>query len=174
MHLKFSVSRAWPNYLRLALLTSLLLLQGVTCALAVDAPISITSKAVVEKQVATEEGRLVIKRFPAAEVLPGGKVIFVNTIINNSDAPAEKVAVSNPIPEHMLFIGDSATSEASTVTFSVNGGASFDLPDKLTVLGDDGKPRPASPADYTDIRWQLSNPLPAKATVQVEFQAQVK
>jgi uncharacterized repeat protein (TIGR01451 family) len=158
----------------LALLAMLLMFQGVTFAAAEDTPVSIVTQAVVEQKVATEEGRLVMQRIPATKVLPGDTVIFVNTVTNNSDSAAENVAVSNPIPASMLFISSSADKEKTAITFSVNGGVNFDRPERLKVLGDDGKPRPATPADYTDIRWLFSIPLPAGVTEQVEFQAQVK
>lgn len=166
-------SLVWPGRLILPLL-SLMLCQSVSPALAEDPLVSITTQAVVERQVATPEGRLTLQRVPVDKALPGDMVIFVNTITNNSDAAAENLAVKNPIPPDMLFVSGSATGEKAIITFSVNGGASFDRPEKLMVAGTDGKPRLATPADYTDIRWLFSTPLPAKSTEQVEFQAQVK
>lgn len=167
-------TRAHPIRLMLTLLAISLLFQGVTFAAAEDAPISITTQALIEQKIATEEGRLVTKQVPATKTLPGDTVIFVNTVTNSSDGTAENVAVSNPIPGNMLFVSGSATGDKTTITFSVDGGESFDRPEKLKVLGDDGKPRLATPADYTDIRWLFSIPLPAGVTEQVEFKAQVK
>ncbi len=167
-------TQAQPTRLMLTLLAMSLLFQGVTLAAAEDSPVSIVTQAVVETKVATEDGRLVVQRIPASKVLPGDTVIFVNTVTNNSDSAAENVAVSNPIPASMLFVSSAATAEKTAITFSVNGGVNFDRPERLQVLGDDGKPRPATPADYTDIRWLFSPPLPAGVTKQVEFQAQVK
>jgi uncharacterized repeat protein (TIGR01451 family) len=166
--------RAQPIRLTLALLAMSLLLHGVAFAAAESSPVSIVTQAVVEKKVATEEGHLVMQRIPATKVLPGDTVIFVNTVTNNSDSAAEDVAVSNPIPASMLFVNSSSAKEKTAITFSVNGGVSFDRPERLKVLGNDGKPRPATPADYTDIRWLFTTPLPANAAEQVEFQTQVK
>jgi uncharacterized repeat protein (TIGR01451 family) len=162
------------NRLTLALLLPMLLILGGN-ALAVDEPsVTITTKAVIEKKVATPEGRLEIKRFPADEVLPGTTVIFVNTVTNNSTGSAEGITVTNPVPENMSYI-DSSSAGAETIrTFSVDGGKSFELPGKLTIPGPNGKPRPAISTDYTDIRWQFTQPMPAKTTEQIEFQAKVK
>jgi len=158
----------------LSLSLAMLLLAGSTALAEEKSPVTITTQAVVEKKVATPEGRLEIKRVPATEVLPGATVIFVNTISNTTDTAAENIAVSNPVPRNMTYLDGSATAKNLSVTFSVDGGKSFDLPGKLTVPGPDGKPRPAVAADYTDIRWQFTRPLPAKATEQVEFQAKVR
>ena len=160
------------NIMGLALAT--LLLSGIAALAEEQVPVTITTQAVVEMKVATPEGRLEIKRVPATEVMPGATVIFVNTVTNNTAGSAEGVAVSNPVPQNMTYIDGSATTKEVALTFSVDGGKSFDLPAKLTVPGPDGKPRPAAAADYTDIRWQFTRPLPAKATEQIEFQAKVK
>ena len=167
------ISRVRPSGLMLPLLI-LMFCQSISPALAEDPLVSITTQAVVEKQVATPEGRLVLQQVPVDKALPGDTVTFVNTVTNNSDTIAENLVVKNPVPSDMLFVSGSATGEETSITYSVNGGESFDRPEKLMVAGADGKPRLATPADYTDIHWQFTTPLPAKAIRQVEFQAQVK
>jgi uncharacterized repeat protein (TIGR01451 family) len=167
-------TRTHPLRLALTLLTLLLLCPAVTLAAPEDAPVSIVTQAMVEQKIATEEGRLEVQRVPASKALPGDTVTFINTVTNNSDSAAESIAVSNPIPGNMLFVAGSATGEKTTITFSVDGGESYDRPERLTVTGADGNSRPATPADYTDIRWLFTIPLQAGAAEQVEFQAQVK
>lgn len=158
----------------LCLSLAILLLSNSLALAEEQSPVVITTQAVIEKKVATPEGKLEIKRIPATEVLPGGLVIFVNTVANNSSGNAEGITVTNPVPKNMVYVDGSATAKDLVLTFSVDGGKRFDLPGKLTVPGPDGKPRPAVAADYTDIRWQFTRPLPAKATERIEFQAKVK
>ena len=102
------------------------------------------------------------------------KVIFINTVTNNSDSAAENIIVNNPIPENMLYVDGTATGEKAIITYSVDGGQHYDQPINLIVTGEDGKPRPATGTDYTNVRWQLVSPLAPKAEQKVEFQARVK
>jgi hypothetical protein len=60
------------------------------------------------------------------------------------------------------------------VSYSVDGGRSFERAEYLTVQGPDGRLRPAVAADYTDIRWQLKNSLKANSVAFVRFRALVK
>ena len=158
-----------------ALLTTLFLLTASGIALADEAsPVSITTEAMVEKLILNAAGQKEVQRVPATEVLPGVTVVFVNTVTNTSDSPAENIIVGNPIPENMLYQEGSASAENAALTFSVDGGKSYDIPGKLMVIGEDGQPRRAVAADYTHIRWQLLTPLAPQGNQQVEFQAKVK
>jgi uncharacterized repeat protein (TIGR01451 family) len=157
------------------LLTSVFLFIGVSTALAEgDSPVLIETKAYVERMVVNEQGQKVLKRVPAARVLPGDTIIFVNTVTNQADETINDIVVGNPIQENMTYVDGSASGKNAALTFSVDGGKSFDIPGKLLALDEDGKPRQATAADFTNIRWQLLSPLPSQGTQQVEFQAKVK
>ena len=62
----------------------------------------------------------------------------------------------------MEYLGGSAAGKGTVVTFSIDGGKTFDAPDKLFIKGKDGKSRPAEPKEYTHIRWALEQFLPLK------------
>lgn len=160
--------------LTLTLLTGLLLLTTPGTVLADEAsPVSITTEALVEKLV-LNAGQQEVQRVPATEVLPGVTVVFVNTVTNTSDSPAKNIIVANPIPENMVYQEGSASAKNAALAFSVDGGQNYDIPGKLMVIGEDGKPRRAAAADFTHIRWQLLTPLAPQGNQQVEFQAKVK
>lgn len=158
----------------LALLLSLLLLAGAALAAQAENPVVIKTEALTEMKVATPEGRLEVKRIPLTEAVPGQLVIFVNTVSNNGKAPAEGVIVTNPIPQQMTYLDGTAAGDKVIVTFSVDGGKTFDRPGKLQLLGEDGLPRAAAGKDYTNIRWQFAGSLPPGSIEQVEFRAVVK
>ena len=101
-------------------------------------------------------------------------MIFVNTAVNNGSVTTDNVAVSNPVPEHTAYVDGSASGAGVVISFSVDGGKSYDQPDKLKVKGADGKLRTASSADYTHIRWQLNKSLPPQGTIAVEYRVKVK
>ncbi len=152
----------------------LFLVAAVGIAAAQDQPIKITSSALVEKTVVNEKGEKELVRMPATKVLPGEEVVFVNTYRNEGIAPADNVVINNAIPEHMVYVGESATGENTAVTYSVDGGKTFGPLLELTVTEADGATRPAASLDVTNIRWTRTAPLPPGAEAQVEFIARLK
>lgn len=157
----------------LALLTVLLLAATAGVAMAQEAPIDITSSALVEVEVVNAKGEKELVRQPAVKVLPGEEVIFVNTYANRGQAPAEAVVINNAVPEHMIYVGASATGENATVVYSVDG-KTFGPLSELTVTEADGSKRPAASADVTHIRWTRSAPLAPQEEARVEFRARLK
>jgi hypothetical protein len=81
------------------------------------------------------------------------------------------VVITNPIPEQMRYLNQSAFGEKALITFSVDNGESFDLPGNLYVKDATGRRFAAQPDDYTHIRWKLQNPIPPQASGQVGFRA---
>ena len=74
----------------------------------------------------------------------------------------------------MVYVANSAVGPGAEVSFSVDGGRSYDKPDRLIVRGADGKARAAAPADYTNIRWILRDPLQAGSVAYARFCAVLK
>ena len=74
----------------------------------------------------------------------------------------------------MRYVADSAVGPGAEVSYSVDGGRSFDRAENLKVPGKDGEPRPAVAADYTHIRWRLKNSLKANSVAFVRFRARVE
>jgi uncharacterized repeat protein (TIGR01451 family) len=136
-------------------------------------PIAI--KAVAEVEVRTlEQGRETSKLVPADQVSPGDRLFYTLEVRNTEAALVAAPTVTSPIPEHMEYVADSAVGPGAEVSFSVDGGRSFDVPEKLKVRTPEGSLRPAVAADYTHIRWQLKKTLKGNAVAFVRFRALVK
>src|SRR5512135_2756838 len=92
-------------------------------------------KMAAEKEVAVTgaDGSKTMERVPAEKVIPGDLVIYTITYTNKGDKPAENLVVKNPIPEHMKYVDGSAAGENSVITYSVDKGKTYDVPEKLTV-----------------------------------------
>lgn len=133
--------------------------------------IQLKSAALVEKEVFNEEGRKELRQVPAAKVLPGTEVIFMTYYHNTSNDVAENAVITNPVPEHMIYTKGSARGQGARITFSVDGGTTYDLPTKLFVYDASGRKFPARPQDYTHIRWSFGEPLPPGAKGEVSFRA---
>lgn len=111
---------------------------------------------------------------PADRVVPGDRVMYTLEVRNAGATAINAPTVTNPIPLHMQYVEDSAVGPGAEVSYSVDGGVSFDAAANLKVQAPDGTPRAATAADYTHIRWQLRNTLKAHSIAFVRFRAVVK
>ncbi len=136
--------------------------------------IELSSIAEIETEVTDERGETKVQRVPAEKAFPGDEIIFTTTYANISQEEAENVAVTNPVPEHMFYRTDSAEGEGTVITFSVDGGQTFDRPANLKITGEDGKERPATPTEYTHIRWMVRGALPPGKGGSVSFRAVIE
>jgi uncharacterized repeat protein (TIGR01451 family) len=136
---------------------------------------SITVKAIAEVELpAVENGREMTKLAPADRVVSGDWVIYTLEVRNAASSTVRTPTVTYPVPEHMSYVAESAVGPATDVSFSVDGGQSFDVAENLKIQDADGQRRPAGAADYTHIRWQLKNSLKANSVAFVRFRARVK
>lgn len=145
-------------------------LLGLASTVQAEGSVALRATAEREVTVLSADGQPVIQRVEAGKITPGDEVVYTIAYANQSDDPAENVVITNPVPEHMACV---AVPEASPLqlTLSVDGGATFDTPDKLVVIEADGTERPAKLSDCTHLRWTMTHPLAPKAEGKVEFRA---
>lgn len=151
---------------------ALLATSGVT--LAQQDSIRLEHKAeqweIVKDADGTERRELV----EAARVLPGEEVLFTVSYTNVGAQPAEDLTITNPVPDHMDYVDNSASNGSASVTFSVDGGQTFGTPQELSVTGADGEQRMAAAAEYTHVRWVLDGDVAPGASGTVQFTAVVE
>ena len=135
--------------------------------------IRLKTVAEVEVRVVNDKGETEVKRMPAAKVVQGTEVIYTITVSNLGDQPADSVVVTDPIPENTTYVDRSAFGAGTKITFSVDGGKSYDLAGKLKVKDAAGKLRAATASDYTHIRWVLNFTLKPKDVAPVWFKARL-
>lgn len=142
-----------------------------------DAKVTLETKALVEVKAVDDKGQEVIKLVPAADaaIVPGDVVIFTITFSNKGDESTDPgLVISNPVPAHMQYIGKTASGKGAVITFSVDEGKVYDVPEKLSVRGADGKKRKAMPSEYTHIKWVIKSPLRPGTEGSVGFRARLK
>ena len=154
------------------LLTGLLILGSA--AVAQETTIRLEHKAEQWERVTDENGVEQTRLVEAARVMPGAAVLFTVTYTNTGDEPAEKVTITNPVPDHMVYVDASASSDNASVTFSVDGGESFAVAQDLLVADANGVQQPAIAKDYTHVRWMVDNDVASGASGAVQFTAVVK
>ena len=111
---------------------------------------------------------------PPGKVIPGDAIVYTIEARNISTNPAERVVITDPIPEHMDYVDGSATADGTELLFSVDGGMSFDRAEALEVVEADGTRRPATSEDFTHIRWVFRSPLAPAGDASVRFVARVE
>ena len=155
---------------------SLLILIAVVAVVRAQPPGDpLAVKAIAEvEHVSGERGRETTKLVGADRVVSGDAVIYTLEIRNISAVSVRKPIVTYPIPEHMVYVADSAVGPGTEVSYSIDSGRSFEAPESLRIQEPGSEPRLAKAADYTHIRWQLKNALKANSVAFVRFRARVK
>jgi len=139
---------------------------------------AIVLKSVAEVEVAekNENGEMIVKRMGIDKVTkgPGDTVVFTTTYTNTGQQPATGVVITNPIDEHMTYIGGSAEGSDTRIEFSTDGGKTYNAPEKLMTKNAEGLERPARATEYTHIRWTQTRPLSPGGSGSVSFKAKIK
>ncbi len=139
--------------------------------------LKLVNNAEMEIKEKTRNGEEVVKRVPATKVVPGTEVIYTTVATNEEKVDAANVAITNPVPEHMVYVAGSANSsamgKATTITYSIDG-THFDAPEKLEIIEEDGTVRKATAEDYKAIRWLCNFPIKPQGKVTVSFRARLK
>ena len=102
-------------------------------------------------------------------VVPGNRLLFSTSYRNESAAPVQNFVVTNPVPEGIAV----ASTDAASLTVSVDGGKSWGKLAALSVKDAKGVARPAQTADVTHVRWTLATIAPG-AGGAVAYHAIVK
>lgn len=153
---------------------------AVQAATDARANVKIESKVQVERTETDAEGKTTVKRYAPADVkvIPGDKLVFVNSYKNTGNEPVSGFVVNNPVHAAVEFI----SVDEDWADLSVDGGTNFgDLSeysvayvDPADETGNRQLTRPATPADVTHIRWKFKEPIAAGASGELTFRGVVK
>lgn len=134
--------------------------------------VELDAKVEREVEIVDENGEKTIKRVHAEKVMPGETVVYTITARNVGDEPATNVVITDPIPKHMEYTG-SVTGDGTRITFSIDGGKTYDVASALMV-SEGATKRPAKPEEYTHIRWRFNDALEPGSARSVEFRARLQ
>ncbi len=139
-----------------------------------QADIKLTTSAEIEVTKVNQQGIKRVKRVPASHAVPGNEVIYTITAKNTGKQAADKIVVTNPIPQHTVYVTGSAFGKNTDITFSVDSGKTYAKANQLIVKGQNGKTRRASANEYTNVRWVFGFDLKPGAQAQVGYRVKVK
>ncbi len=111
----------------------------------------------------------------ATKVVPGSVVLYMNTLKNRGKETAQNLTVVNAIPAHMNYVKGTAKCKSKcSVTYSVDGGKTFNKPKKLFVKDKKTKKmRHAKAKEYTTIKWVVAKLKGGKKTT-VQYKARLQ
>ena len=138
------------------------------------AQIEVKTVAEIEVTEINPQGKEIVKRTAATNVVPGTEVIYTITAKNTGNEPADNIVVTNPIPQHTVYVDGSAFGAGTNITFSIDGGKTYDQAKNLIIKDKAGKPRAAKPEDYTHVRWTPQFNLQPGKEAPVWYRVRVK
>ena len=106
-------------------------------------------------------------------VTPGDVVEYRLVFTNITGRPVNNIQFTDPLPEGMHYLQGTAGADRDgvDVEFSLDGGTSYSAQPMVEVVVDGRtEQRPASPEDYTDIRWTVHGEVQPDARVAAVFQ----
>lgn len=131
--------------------------------------IQISNSVFREVTVKNPDGGMATKLVPAERAAPGDEMIYEIEYRNAGTDTATEVAIENPLPDEVVFVG----APVPPTAVSVDDGKTFDSLARLTVTGADGRPRAAQPADVTNLRWVVPT-VAGGAGGKMTFRVRVK
>lgn len=111
-----------------------------------------------------------------AKVAPGDVLKYTLSGQNRSDRQLRNITLNQPIPQGMVYVLKSVNAGSNTqVTYSIDSGRNFvaNPTVRVTLANGQVETRPAPATAYTHIRIKIPS-LPAKTTVKVSYQTQVR
>jgi uncharacterized repeat protein (TIGR01451 family) len=118
----------------------------------------------------------VAKGGAASDVLPGDVIRYALRFTNTQEQAVQNVVFSNPVPQGLRYVLESATADASNVaiTFSIDGGRAYSAQPMIEVV-ENGERRnvPAPARMYTHVRWTVEGWVQPGGQVTAEFRAEL-
>jgi len=134
--------------------------------------IELKTVAEIQEAYVDARGNEATRLVPAAKVVPGDEVVWTIVANNVCTTAAGDVAITNPVPQHMRYVGSSAFGPGASIVFSLDGNT-FAAPESLVVAEADGTRRPARADEYSAIRWVLPRPMGPSEQLVVRYRATV-
>ena len=151
--------------MRRTMMTAALLLAGAS-ALAAQRPLVVTALNLNARSRGSQ----------SQAVLPGDVLQYQLRFTNQGQGDVRGVVFTNPVPAGLRYVDRSAGADRQDVAveYSTDGGKTFAATPLVTEVVDGKRvQRPASPEQYTHVRWTVQGSIAPGATVTAEFRAEL-
>jgi uncharacterized repeat protein (TIGR01451 family) len=113
------------------------------------------------------------------QVQPGDELRYTLNGENTSDRPVKNLEVTQPIPQSMIYVLNSATVGAlqgAEITYSIDSGKSFVKTPMIDVKKADGtvEKQSAPAAAYTHVRWNFGQSVAPEVALDAAYQVKVR
>ena len=149
--------------MRRTMMTAALLLTGAG-ALSAQRPLVVTALNLTARTRGSQ----------SQAVMPGDVLQYQLRFTNQRQGDARGVVFTNPVPAGLRYVDGSAGADRQDVTveYSADGGKTFaKTPIVTEVVAGRRVQKPASPAQYTHVRWTVRGSIASGASVTAEFRA---
>lgn len=116
-----------------------------------------------------------VKQGAGSVALPNDTLRYLVTFANTQGRELRNVVFTNPVPQGVVLLGGSVSASApAKIEYSIDGGASYSVQPVVTVT-ENGRQvrRPATPAQYTHIRWTVTGGVAPSARVVARYDVRV-
>ena len=148
-----------------------------------------------EKTLSSEKTNITIQLTVQKKTLPGEKIteaktkgteliinpkdilIYRLTCINEGEELIREVIITDPIPEGTEYLIDSASGDMAKITFSIDGGNTYQYPPvtyKIKKIDGTIQIKLAAPDMFTHIRWLFSGEIRPGKSRKASFEVIVK
>jgi len=151
--------------MRSTMMTAALLLAGAS-ALAAQRPLVVTALNLNARSRGSQ----------SQAVLPGDVLQYQLRFTNQGQGDVRGVVFTNPVPAGLRYVDRSAGADRQDVAveYSTDGGKTFAATPLVTEVVDGKRvQRPATPEQYTHVRWTVQGSIAPGATVTAEFRAEL-
>jgi uncharacterized repeat protein (TIGR01451 family) len=150
----------------------LLTVLFVTCGFALRAQAVPAQRPLV----VTAENLMAKGRANSDAVVPGDVLRYRLHFTNTNSGDVRGVVFTNPVPTGLRYVDGSAGADRSDVLveYSADSGKTYSArPMVSAVVGGKRVQKPASPGQYTHVRWTVRGSIAAGASVTAEFRAEL-
>jgi uncharacterized repeat protein (TIGR01451 family) len=135
--------------------------------------VQLHNDVLMEQKYLDAEGHAAVRTVPPAKVVPGTVMLYTITARNSCAAASDRLAITNPVPEHMQYVGGTAAHDGTETLYSIDA-THYGKLETLAAQDTDGSSRPARAEDVRSIRWTFVQGLAAGQSVSVQFRATVQ
>src|SRR5262245_52686429 len=83
--------------------------------------IELKTVAEIQEAYVDDRGNAATRLLPVAKVVPGDEIVWTIVASNVCTTAAGDVAITNPVPAHMRYVGSSAFGPGADIEFSLDG-----------------------------------------------------